>query len=231
MNNVRLLLFLFLPAILVGLATYWLVRTLVNTRQPYLLFLSIGLLLVPPFLFFFGALASDSWSFIIILPAFIATITAFVVGNVFFITGTSRRKRLVLTGVYPVFLLFVTFLGIVMGYARSPEGRTEQFGATLIQALEQYQSDHGVYPPSLHELVSTHLAEIPPVLSASGVPWLYTTNGHEFTLGYMQFPERTGSELCLYVSSSRMWSCEFNNWGPFTPIPTWVFTPTPHLEP
>lgn len=232
MNNFIFLLFIFGSSLVAGIGGHLLIRALSHDRNRRKIMLGVGLVGLPPILFFLFAINSGLWAWIIFLPATVSAFTAFIVGNsMSLVSDVPKRAGAAFAVVYPVSLLLFVCLGITIGRAQSPEQRTERAGKIIIQALEQVRAERGNYPTSLDHLVPTHLDEIPSVLSASGVPWLYTTDGYEFTLGYMRFPEMLGSEVCLYQSQTKQWSCEFNGWGPFTPLPTWILTPTPQARP
>jgi hypothetical protein len=128
------------------------------------------------------------------------------------------------------FALLITFSllmwqGVLYGEARSPEMITQRNGDTIIQALDQYYTKHNRFPASLQELIPVYLPILPDAQTTQGTGWLYDVSGKEYTLGYWYWPEREGTMLCKYNSSTtKDWAClsasSYKDWEPFPVVPT-----------
>ncbi len=152
------------------------------------------------------------------LTAFTTTIVAVIVG-IWLERSLKGRRRTIALFVGLVFPIGL-FLSVQIGDSYSPEGQTRQHGEHVIQALDQFHQNVGKYPSTLSEVAPTYVTVVPEALTTQGTGWLYTTTQNGFILGYWYYPDKMGSDVCLYSSQARKWVCDFNNWGPFRVVPT-----------
>ncbi len=75
----------------------------------------------------------------------------------------------------------------------------------VIKALEQYKSDHDIYPKLLEQLIPEYIQAIPLPKSENATGLEYTSDGSSFTLrfGYIH----PGYNKCAYFSTEKKWSC------------------------
>lgn len=166
------------------------------------------------------------------LTVFTTSLVAFVVAIwlAYSLKGSRKTVALFVGIVFPIGLFFSSQLG----NSYSPESQTEQHGEQIVHALDQHYEHTDKYPSNLSELVPGYLSALPEALTTQGTGWLYTSAEDSFILGYWYYPDKMGSEVCLYDSQDRKWNCDFNQWGPFqtvwTPMPCmndqgeWIYT-------
>jgi hypothetical protein len=150
--------------------------------------------------------------------AFTTTIVAVVVG--IWLERSLKGKRRVVALLVGIVFPIGLFVSVQIGDSYSPEGQTRQHAEQAVQALDQYRRNVGNYPSSLSQIAPTYLTVVPEALTTQGTGWLYTATQDSFTLGYWYYPDKMGSDVCLYGSQNREWNCDFNNWGPFRFVPT-----------
>ncbi len=90
------------------------------------------------------------------------------------------------------------------------DGPTVQEGQvraeTLLNALEQYKTDTGIYPPDLQTLIPAYLPEIP--RPAPRWEYIYTveTNGEGFVI-FFEVGRNFDGDYCEYEREAKAWRC------------------------
>jgi hypothetical protein len=137
---------------------------------------------------------------------------------------------------YPALLLWMPQLNLADQGARH-----DACAAPLVvDALDRYRAVVGRFPSAFADLYREYppRSQLPraaptfaPLETFGGRPgvtclatsvthWLYTTTGEQYVVGYWRrYPgvEALGARVCLYPSDDRVWRCEWNGWGPFSP--------------
>ncbi len=183
---------------------------------------SVGLLLVAC-----GSIASLSASdglggAVAFMLSVYTTIVALTAGLLLLISLRGRRKlmALIIALVYPAGL----FACAIIANDYSPEALSRKYADVIGQQLDQYHSDKGQYPTELAELVPVYLDDLREPKSLWG--WLYKATQDEFTLGYVNWVDWWGCDVCVYTSDQRTWDCpHYFSSAPFNLPPT----PSPSL--
>jgi hypothetical protein len=103
----------------------------------------------------------------------------------------------------------------------------------IAAALESYHDDTGKYPERIEELVPVYITEIVQPKSIWG--WLYSVDGDDFALGYVNYVDKLGYSVCFISSRNTDLNCmhEYLSPSPFdiAPTPIGTDTSTPVLHP
>ena len=129
-----------------------------------------------------------------------------------------RRKKpaVLIIGILCSILLSA---GTVLAVVFIPVWSIRNNSATILSALAQYRANHGRYPGALGELVPEYLNDLAQPGTTWG--WLYTSDGNDFTIGYVYWVDKWGYGICRYPSKTMDWDCpEDYSTEPFTLAPT-----------
>lgn len=213
------------PAFLTGFAAilvwYSLRSSQVNRRWLFL----PGLLLLVLVCFWMMDVASSGGlgavnAFVLALFAAIIAVVAglWLISS---LVGWRKVAALLIGVVFPAAL----FVSIRFGDSRSPDAATRRNGNAIVQALESYYEDEGVYPVALVELVPKHLANLPQESSSwtwfyceteddstqqyvepdSTSGWLYCATANDFVFGYVFWVDRYRYGVYVYKSETSKW--------------------------
>lgn len=188
-------------------------------------------------LFVLISFALGSWGTFVGVGTVIAFLIASSATGVAIVTGVwtawslPRWRKLTALMIGIVFPA-AFFASIWVGASWSPESITKKNGDLIVQSLEQYYVENGVYPTELTELVPGYLTGLPKALTTQRTGWLYTSTINQYTLGYWHSPGSYGIvTLCLHQSRSKKWECKptlhTRDWEPFSPVLTPIPTPKP----
>lgn len=111
---------------------------------------------------------------------------------------TSWLRVLVWSGVILLFVL-LSPLGLIVLFERKPE-KVAMTGLPIVQAISDYQSDHGALPLRLEDLIPTYLPEKPK-------DWSY----HEGCLIRHGGPPHSYVSFCFTEEYSNQWRFQGDN--------------------
>ena len=179
-------------------------RRLVVLGLSLLVLICLGLLRV--------AVTGYVWVAMVGLTAILTLPTTIIAGLLLALKLDGRRALISLLFIilFPVAL----FVSTGIGSRYSPEASTLKSGDTIVQALEQYYAEKGIYPPTLIDLVPTHLATVPePRVFEGGwegtvsSEWEYQVISDTFRLRFW-YLTLDDIEYCEFSSQSQQWITE-----------------------
>ncbi len=214
-----------IPLLLVTVAGVLFQRSLQNSQTPHWQTAGVSLVTLILLGLLLGYLASlGSWGGVgATLLSGIAGVAAVAI-CVWLVCTLPRWRKLASLGFVAATAL-VILTSWNLGNYHSPEAMVERNAEIIVQALEEYYTESGMYPAVLDDLVPTYLPTLPEAVTTQGTGWLYESTNTTYTLGYWMWPEKYGVWLCLYSSSSKSEECHptgytENSWEPFLPVYT-----------
>jgi hypothetical protein len=135
--------------------------------------------------------------------------------------GKKLYPKMLYTGLimgfgFPIFLVLITLVGKNL----SPNVILHRNGEQIAAALEKYHADKGKYPATLEELEPVYISEIIQPKSIWG--WLYTIDGDNFAIGYVNYVDSFGYGTCFISNKNKEWNCshDYLKPSPFKLQPT-----------
>jgi hypothetical protein len=227
--GIESLLFLLLPAALIGVVGFLVQSSLRDPRTVSWWRLAGSVLIAVGVCFRLGFLASVGGLggvFAVIL-GLIATLPALGAG-IWIAWSVPRWRKLVALLVLLIPTAF--WISIEQGDAQSLEQITQRHGDQIVQALQAYHTAQRNYPAALSDLVPSYLPSLPDALTTQGTGWLYQSDIERYTLGYWYYPGKEVVMLCRYSSTKPSWDCGVTpntqeGWAPFQVVWTPVAEP------
>jgi hypothetical protein len=203
-----------MPSILTGLAARLVYRGLRGRQPPSrrLVILGLSLLVLICLGLLRIAMSGYVWAAMAGITAVLTLPTTIIAGLL--LALKLDRRRAIISLLFIILFPVTLFVSAGIGSKYSPEALTRKSGDTIVQALEQYYVEEGIYPPTLVDLVPTYLTTIPePRVFEGGWEgmindeWEYQVISDTFSLRFW-YLTLDDIEYCEYSSQSRQWITE-----------------------
>ena len=118
----------------------------------------------------------------------------------------STKSKLILTCCFIIFIVSACQSKEEMVQKRVEFIRiNEERGSKIVQALNEYEQDHGTVPEQLEELVPTYLPEVP--RTSNEEDFIYKMVKVSKSIRFSLYFRVEGTLSCGYNDPFKMWEC------------------------